>query len=329
VIHKGREWAGGLSYEEFAVRPLTTLNRLTVKQLRALVALDDAASLSRAAEALGISQPALSNRLLEIERLTGAVIFNRVGGRLHFAPSGMALLNAARVILDELHQVECSLDHMRSRRSVVIRLEVRGYNLHRELSPIMARMMQDHRDLLIELVSDSARLPLDALLARDVDLTISPGDFSRRGLETRSLAHDELVGVVRLDHPLAARTWLTPRDFEHEPFVTYSAVLERGQEVERFFRPAGVFPRNLVSVGAADYVVSLVASGFGVGILSRWAAERHPDRAALRLLRLGERGVTCEWRAVIRKNADDQEPLRELLNTLPHIFRAAPSQTDT
>jgi LysR family transcriptional regulator for metE and metH len=304
------------------MRALGTLNRLTVRQLRALVALADFDSLTEAAEALGISQPALSNRLSEIERLTGAAIFHRAGGRLHFAPSGLALLNAARVILEELHQVERNLDHARGVRGETIRVEVRGYNLHRELSPVVARLMGDNPDLLIELTSDVGRLPLDGLVSRAVDLAISTGEFSRRGLEHRLLAEDELVGVVGVDHPLAGRERLAPTDFVHEPFVTYSAVLERGQEVERFFGPAGVFPRTLVPVGGADYAFSLVASGFGVSILSRWAAERHPSRPALRLLTLGETGLPCRWRATIRQGDGATGATCAILDALPSIFPA-------
>lgn len=302
------------------MRPLKTLNRLTVKQLRALVALDDADNLSKAAERLGISQPALSNRLREIERVTGATIFHRVNGRIQFASPGKALLNAARVIIEELHQVERSLDYARSARSTTVRIEVRGYNLHRELSPIVAGCMLTHPELMIEIAGDSSRLPLDALISRDVDLTIALGDYSRRGLEAHALADDELVGVVPIGHPLAARPWLSPSDFEQEPFVTYSAVLERGQEVEHFFLPAGIFPRNLISVGAADYACSLVAGGFGVSILSRWFVERHSARNALQLIRLGERGVACTWRATIRKTDAEQSHFRSFISALADVF---------
>ena len=57
------------------------LNRLTVKHLRALAALEEKITLTRAAESLSLSQPALSNRLREIERLTDTHIFDRSGGR--------------------------------------------------------------------------------------------------------------------------------------------------------------------------------------------------------------------------------------------------------
>ncbi|MEQ9491069.1 MAG: LysR family transcriptional regulator [Alphaproteobacteria bacterium] len=299
---------------------LKTLNRLTVKQLRALVEFDEAESLTSAADRLGISQPALSNRFREIERLTGAKIFHRTKGHLHFAPSGYALLNAARVILDELHQVEINLEQARNNRTIDLRIEVRGYNLHRPLSQLLVKMMRARPELLIEVTSDSSRLPLDAVLSSDVDLTITLGDFSRRGLQQHFLAQDELIGVVPVTHPLADKEILEPRDFEHEPFITYSPVLERGQEIEQYFIPAGIIPRNLISVGTADYACGVVANGFGVSILSRWASEQYPDRRKIRLTPLARPGLTCRWHAITRRTQHEHPVLTDLLARLPDMF---------
>jgi len=66
-------------------------------------------TLTRAAEALKRSQPALSNRLREIERLTDTQIFDRSAGRLNVTPLGQVSLNTARTVLDEPSRAETSI----------------------------------------------------------------------------------------------------------------------------------------------------------------------------------------------------------------------------
>jgi LysR family transcriptional regulator for metE and metH len=291
-----------------------------VKQLQALVALDDCGGLTRAALHLGISQPALSNRLREVERLTGTSIFDRSGNRLHFTSLGMILLNAARVVLDELIQAEFHLSQTGAQSRPVIRIEVRGYNLHRALCPFMTQMMLEPGSPLLEVKLDASRLPLEALIAGDVDLTIAPGSYLRRGLELHRLFDDELVGVVPLGHHLAARDFLTPADFIEEMYITFDAVLERGQEVERFFLPAGIFPRHIHCVGSSDYVCGLVANGCGISILSRWAVNQHADFARLAIKPLNRDGIKVTWHAVLRQSDRENESLAALCRQIPGIF---------
>jgi LysR family transcriptional regulator, regulator for metE and metH len=298
------------------------LNRLTVKQLQALVALDDCDGLTRAALHLGISQPALSNRLREVERLTGTDIFDRAGNRLHFTSLGKILLNAARVVLDELIQAEFHLSQSGAQPRPVIRIEVRGYNLHGALCPFMAQMMLEADSPLLEVKHDASRLPLEALIAGDVDLTIALGSYLRRGLERYKLFDDELVAVIPLDHHLAARDFLSPADFVDELYITFDAVLERGQEVERFFLPAGIFPRHIHCVGSSDYVCGLVAHGCGISILSRWVVDQHPDLARLAIKPLNRDGIKATWHAVLRQSDAENKSLTDLCRQIPGIFRS-------
>jgi LysR family transcriptional regulator for metE and metH len=304
-----------------SLQGLRHLNRLTVKQLQALVALDQSGGPTRAARNLAISQPALSNRLREVERLTGAKIFDRSSHRLHFTSIGRILLNAAVVVLDELTQAEFYISQSAQRSRETVRVEIRGYNLYPALCPLLAELMANPDFPIVEMTLDPSRLPLEALISGDVDLTIALGSFKRRDLLLHALYADELVGILPLDHPLVSREYLSPADFVNETYITFDTVLERGQEVERFFLPAGVVPKQLVSVGTSDYVCGLVASGTGVSILSRWAVENHQDRGRLSVKPLNRNGVKVSWYAVSRHSDSNRQSTAEILQRLPEIFR--------
>lgn len=292
------------------------IHRLSIKQLQALVALEQARTLSAAAELLGISQPAFSSRLSEIERLCQTRCFNRINNRLSFTQSGFTLLNAAKLILDELHRAEAFINDANKSVLDTVRLETRGYTLDRWLAPVLAGFMTGAPDMLVEVSYSTGSLPLDELHRGVVDLSLSMGSFMRPGLERHHLFDDELVAVVPADHPLAERAFLTPEDFQPEVLVTYSGIAERGLEVEHFFAPAGIAPGLVVSVGSSQLACEMVANGAGLSILGRWAMAQQQPAANVVYILLGEAGLQVAWYAICRQGETAKPGLNRLLDAL-------------
>lgn len=296
--------------------PRNTLNRLTVKHLRALAALEDNMTLTRAASSLNLSQPALSNRLREIERLTDTQIFHREGSKLSFTALGTVLLNTARIVLDELNLAEAYLAKAGGSRRRTIRLEVWGYALHRWLVPNLAAFMVENPDISVDLAVSAAPLPQQALLAGEVDVSLAIGTTLRRGLTLHRLFGDALVGLVPKGHALTGKPFLDAADFAEGPFVTFSPALEKGQEVECFFLPAGVVPQWVVYAGSSDAVCAFVAAGFGLSILSHWVARQHEQADRFCCLPLTSSGLRADWHAVTRDDAATDPAVQRLVTAL-------------
>jgi LysR family transcriptional regulator for metE and metH len=292
------------------------LHRLTIKHMQALVALDREASISKASDMLGISQPALSSRLQEVERLSRTPCFHRVGNRLSFTQAGLILLNAARMVLDELKRAEGYLEQQDAAPVQVIRLETRGYLLEDWLSPLLARFMAETPGTVVETSCSDDSLPYENLLDGKVDVSIVMGDVTRSGVDRHFLRTDELVGVVAPGHPLAGRSHLDAGDFRGETLLVFSATLERGQEVDRLFAPAGVLPQRVLAAGTAQFVCAMVASGAGLGILGKWAAQRAVESYGLRTVRLTPAGLTSNWYAACVRHGATDTAISSLLQLL-------------
>ena len=279
-----------------------SLNRLTIKQLKALAALADQMSITEAARTLGLSQPSLSNRLREIERLTGSTLFHRVNNRLHFNSRGLLLLNSSRLILEELDRAEFYLNQPNTKPQKTLRLESRGYSTHHWIAPFYADLLRESPGVNMEMVIDSNALPLSAVSAGEVDVSIACGDFMKNSLHRQLLFTDELVGIVPIGHCLAEREILSAEDFAEEPFLTYSAIQEKGLDVERLFRPALVVPQRVVCVGPSDAICAFVANGAGLSILSRWAAYQHERTQKVVCKQLTAQPLRVDWFAFTRKS---------------------------
>src|SRR5215469_13958905 len=122
---------------------------LDVKLLRMLVAIDRHGSLTRAAEALGMTQSALSHHIKDSERRMAVEIFHRVGKRLRFSAIGEELLQAAKTVAGEIDRIEADLALFREGYGPIVRLGSGAYgceawlpdfirDLQRETSPRFA-----------------------------------------------------------------------------------------------------------------------------------------------------------------------------------------------
>jgi LysR family transcriptional regulator for metE and metH len=190
-----------------------------------------------------------------------------------------------------------------------LRIGARGYSAYRWLPAFAKTYAEQQLSLRIEIVDDSQTGTLESLRERRVDVAIAAGQIRARWAVVTPLFRDELVAVLPIGHALAARRWLEPQDFLRDPYITYSAAIERGHEGDQFFRAAHVQPRNRVQVGLAEAVIEWVRHGFGISILTSWAVAEHVQNGSVTTRPLTQRGIRIDWFAVVRREAGSQRSL--------------------
>ena len=276
---------------------------LDIKILRMLLAIDRHGSLTRAAQAMGITQSALSHHIKQTERRTAVEIFHRVGKRLHLTAIGEELLQAAKAIIGEVDRIESDLALFREGFGPVVRVGTGAYACQAWLPRFMADPDSQGARFDIEILDNSLAFPLiKAVADGKVDIAICGGEIDDRRVRRHHLFDDELVGVLPADHPLATRRHLEAADFTKETYLSYSTIPEKGFEDERFFRPARAMPKRWRRAGDVAMIVEMVRQGLGVSILSRWAVVPALRSPGLVVKRLTASGLPTAWQAVVRAN---------------------------
>jgi LysR family transcriptional regulator for metE and metH len=276
---------------------------LDIKILRMLVAIDRHGSLTRAAQALGITQSALSHHIKETERRTAVEIFYRVGKRLHLTAIGEELLQAAKAIVGEVDRIEGDLALFREGFGPVVRVGTGAYACQAWLPRFIADLGNQGAKFDIEILDNSLSYPLiKAVVDGKIDIAICGGEIDDRRVRRHHLFGDELVGVLPAGHPLAGRRHLEAADFAGETYLSYSTVPEKGFEDDRFFRPARAMPKRWRRAGDVAMILEMVRQGLGVSILSRWAVEPSLRSPGLVSKRLTGKGLPTTWQAVVRAN---------------------------
>ncbi len=147
-------------------------SRLTIKHLKMIHAIDAAETLTRAAELLHISQPALSSRLQDAEEILNTRLFHRQGRKLRILPAGQLLLRSARKILKALSDVENELAHLPGHAIEAFRIGMPQYASYAWLPTAIRAFEHTFPSSSIEIVSEAAVHPRQALQRREVDIAL-------------------------------------------------------------------------------------------------------------------------------------------------------------
>lgn len=271
------------------------MSRLNRSHWQLLLALDDLGSVSAAADAVAITQSAATQRLREAERRLGVALVERVGKTLRLNRSGQRIAAAGRELEPRLDAAEA--DAIWLGRNAGPRLRVLQSHYDRQAwLPAFARRLEDEGlDVEVEVIRAAGREGAHALASGDADAALWPKPVAFPGIESTPLFAEPLAAFVPPDDPLAARDSLVPADFATRTYLTYGDMPEAGFEFERFFRPAGAYPQQIVRIESVSTILSFVAASVGVTILAASSADAagRADRPVC--VPLAGEGMTLSW----------------------------------
>ncbi len=247
--------------------------------LRAFLATVEAGSLSKAARALGLSQPSLTLQIQRLERHFAAPLFRRHGRGVAPTEAGEALVPRAQRILDDLRDAEEAV-RRHDETPAVLRVgvipTVAPYLVPDALRRLRGRLPAQrvsihelHSAALLRLLSDGEL---------DVVIAAQPYPFDA-GLAVESLGADPLVVAVPTHHPAARAGVITLEALREAPAITLDAVHCLSDQVAEFCGRQGIHPAVACRGAQLATVLELVSAGVGVSIVPAMAATRHGGTA--------------------------------------------------
>ncbi len=259
---------------------------MTLEQLRIFVAVAERQHMTRAAEALNMTQSAASAGVAALEARHGVRLFDRVGRGVALSEAGRVFLPEARAVLARAEAAAQALDDLAGLRRGAIALAASQTVANHWLPSRMARFAVAHPGIIMALTVGNTTQVADAVLEGRADLGFVEGDVDAPFLERAPMAIDRISLYAVPDHPLAGRKvgladleavlWVlrepgsgTRSEFEH-------ALDQRGLDSQRL--------RTLLELPSNAAVLDAVLAGGLVTAVSDLAAL--PLVAAGRLVRL-------------------------------------------
>lgn len=295
-----------------------TKSQLSISHLKMISQLAKSGTVKEAADALFITQPALTNRIREAERRLNASLFYRRGRNIVMTNSGKRLLVSATKILDELNRAEHDISRMNQGVEQVLRVSLPHYASFGWLPQLLEGFSENFPEIELEFTSQSPIKPLSSLYANDVDMALTSSATSMlvpesQAFVARRLVEDELVACLSTAHAKCQYKYLKPEDFRDETYVTNSTVPEKDREFELFFQPAGIVPRKVLQVGFNEAIFELIKANQGISIFTRRQFEKYQATLAdksIKLLPLKENGLPLYWHLVYADQTSNLEAAR-------------------
>jgi len=276
-------------------------------------------SVVAAADALGFTPSAVSQQVKRLERQTGVPLLERVGRGVMITRHGRHLVDAGSRLLADLEEVEAGLHRQAGAVAGRRRLTAFSTAMRGMVAPVVRRLRDEHPDLTLALTEREPWDTVDLVASGQTDVGVvhSWGDVPLAipdHLATTPLASDVADVVVSLDHPLATRSRVSPRDLVDEDWIATPEGTICRQWLTRMYDGTGRLPRIAHTSMEFDSHLALVRAGLGIALVPRLG--RQPLGDELVALRAHDPVPTRDIVAVHRRSMTDSPAVSAVLEAL-------------
>ena len=257
---------------------------MDLRRLEVFVKVAELGSFSRAAEALFLTQPTVSEHVRALEEDLGVQLLDRLGRGAAPTPAGQLLLGYARRILMLTREARQAVDRFQGR--LFGELVVGGSTIPAEyiLPALIGQFKTKYPDISISLRVGASQQVNEWVEEGRVEIGIVGARPGGRALIARELMADRMVIVVPADHPWSRRESVTLAEVRAEPLVLRERGSGTREALERALAEAGTDLaafRVAGEMGSTQAVKQAVRAGIGVTLISKLAVE---DECRARLL---------------------------------------------
>ena len=270
-------------------------------------------TLTAAAEALHLTQSALSHTIAKLERLAGVELWVREGRSLRLTQAGEYLLALAERLLPQFESAELSLSQYAAGERGTLRIGMECHPCYEWLLKVVSRYLGQWPDVDVDVKQKFRFGGMGALFNHEIDLIVTPDPLLVEGVEYLPVFDYEQVLVVSGEHPLAKRSYVRPSDLSQETLITYPVEPARLDVFSQFLLPTGIMPRRHKLLESTDIMLEMVAAGRGVAALPRWLTMEYAARLPIAPVRLGKQGIHKQIHLGMRSSQKEPEYLKAFI----------------
>ncbi|MFJ4657864.1 LysR family transcriptional regulator [Nocardia sp. NPDC088792] len=246
-----------------------------LRRVRYFLAVAEHKHFGRAADALHITQPALSQQIKALERELGVELLTRNGRTFALTPAGIALHEGGQQMLTAAAELERVVRARAAGRSGELKVALTRSGSDSAISRRLRAFRQEFPDVAVSTITGWTSWNLELLESGAIDIALIRGNIEYPKIQTQLIGREEAAVTVPREHPLAERSTVDFTDIIDEPIVLWAR--ESGPEYydELVCHIWGDGAPNLVAVESdAEQVLDSVSSGVGISVLDRRRATR-------------------------------------------------------
>ncbi len=307
----------------FSMDPLTTnVDWLSdAARLRAFVAVIEQGGFTRAADALGITQPTVSTLVASLEKRMGTPLLERARSGAQPTEAGAALLPYARRILATAEQAGRSVIAAVSEASHHLTVAGGEGLVIYALPPALALLAERRPQLEITVTSVDLDRAIGDLRDGQVDCVLATRDVTPGDLTFRPVQVDPLVLIAPPGHPLASGA-RSIDDLATVPLVTREAGRADRMAIDAILRTAGIEPQRRTVVASLEGVKQAVMAGLGLALVPALAVRGNLASGRLVTVTIDSEMPSVEW-GLVTARREPSAVVDQLLWALAESARSA------
>lgn len=242
-----------------------------IRQVEAFRAVITLGSMTKAAELLGISQPAVSRLMLDFQNAVGFRLFNRQRGGAEPTDDARRLFEQVEKLFVGLEELNHQAHAIRNLTSGSITVAAMGLYANGLLPNIIAKFRQSYPDIAIKLDSQPQDRTVEWVASGRADIGIASLPIANASINVVELLRRPALCVFPAAHEFATREEIHAKDLADQPFVSFPRGTPFRFEVDTLFDRLGIDRVMMLEASTHEAVCNLVAAGTGVSIVSPYS----------------------------------------------------------
>jgi LysR family transcriptional regulator, low CO2-responsive transcriptional regulator len=289
--------------------------QLTIRQIRALTAVQAAGSVTAAAHRLHLTQPAVTLQLRNLQALAGLPLLQRTGDGVRLTDAGREVQSLAERIEAALIDCEQALDVIAGRSGG--RVSIGAVSTAKYFVPFaIAAFSQRFPKIEVTLRIGNREEIRDALRGYDLDIAIMGQPPTDLDVEMRLLGKHPHIIVAASDHRLTGKRKLTAPDLADETFITREPGSGTRMLMEQFFQKTGLTAKIGMEMDSNETIKQAVIAGLGIAFISQHTVSHELQDRRLVELKVKGLPVMRRWHAIRRADKILLPPAQAMLDFL-------------
>lgn len=276
------------------------MRNITLRQLRSALAIYKTGKISRAANALGLTGPAVTLQLQQMEQELGVILFERLSDGLRPTAAGHAVIDAAGTIEERLRILGDEVAMIGEGRKGTLKLGV--VSTAKYFAPrLMAAFQAQNPDIRMDLLVGNREVTIRSLREHDLDVALMGRPPPGLPVEAQAFGDHPLVIVANETHPLVGRRDITKEELSAEHFLIRESGSGTRISLEIFFSGVpGRFEYSGTEMSSNETIKQAVIAGLGIAFISAHTIELEVAAGRLFVLDVVGLPIRRQWHSVWR-----------------------------
>ncbi len=294
--------------------PLPDLSALDL-----LISIKKDGSISRAALAHHISQPAASMKIKILEGVLGITLLQRTPSGAHLTENGVLISSIAEEITEKIYELKELADVLKESHRSELRISssttVAEYLVPNWIHRLHLNLAAGSKEIpFVKLSIKNSRDVIEEIRSKSAEIGFIENNVSPKGLISKVIFEDELVMIASPTHHLAKRNKpVSLNSLRNIKICSREEGSGTREVLENVLENYGIPITNMIELGSTTAIKTAVELGTGLGVLSKLAVQSEIELSTLKIIELSDIKLTRKIHAIWRENDTLSENSKELI----------------